>query len=423
MTETNNRLSRRAALTLGSAAVATAPWPSTLRRSAQAADKVLHIPINMPFTGEEAEGALLVKSGAELAVNEINAKGGVAGHTFELVLMDDGTSNAGGYDPGQAATNARKMLNDPLALAALGPYNSGSGKAMSPILSAGSLAIITPCATNPDITDPKFAQIYHPQGPVIFFRTVTTDAFQGPNMANFYYKTLKVPSVYVLDDSGAYGVGIADTFEAQARKNGTKVLGRDRLDPKQADYSTVLTKIKSLGAASLYFGGNPQAGIKVVKQSYDLLPGIVKGGGDGVYEPEILSGGGFPAAEGWYATIAAPHLLDDPASAPWVKSYVARYQKQPNDYCITAYDAVLVIADAFGRVAKSGGPVTRAAMRDAIEATKIDTLQGTITFDKNGDLASRVISVFQIKRDTAFPPGDMAHQFKYVGVAPQDGAV
>jgi branched-chain amino acid transport system substrate-binding protein len=98
---------------------------------------------------------------------------------------------------------------------ALGPYNSGSGKAMSPILSAAGLAIITPTSTNPDITDPKFAQIYRPQGPAIYFRTVSTDAFQGPNMANFYAQVLKVPSVYVLDDGGAYGVGIADTFEAQ----------------------------------------------------------------------------------------------------------------------------------------------------------------------------------------------------------------
>jgi branched-chain amino acid transport system substrate-binding protein len=415
MTASIHRLNRRTTLALGGVAIATVSLPR-----AHAADKVLRIPINMPFTGEEAEGATLIKNGAYLAIDEINAKGGVAGYRFEPVLMDDGTANAGGYDPGQAATNARKMVNDPLALVALGPYNSGSGKAMSPILSAGNLAIITPTSTNPDITDPKFAQIYRPAGPAIYFRTVSTDAFQGPNMANFYAQVLKVPTVYVLDDGGAYGVGIADTFEAQARKKGISVLGRDRVDPKAADYSSVFTKIKSLGTASLYFGGNPQAGIKVIKQSYDFVPNIVKGGGDGVYEPEMLGGGGFPAAEGWYATIAAPHLLDDPKSAPWVKRYVEKNGKQPNDYCITAYDAVLVIADALERVAKSGQTPTRATMRDAIEATRIDTLQGTVSFDKNGDLASRIISVFQIKHDTAFPQNDMAHQFKYIGVAPQD---
>jgi branched-chain amino acid transport system substrate-binding protein len=401
---------------LGSAAVAAA------LPTAHAADKVLHIPINMPFTGQEAEGATLVKNGAYLAIEEINAKGGVADYKFEPVPMDDGTATAGGYDPGQAATNARKMVNDPLALVALGPYYSGSGKAMLPILSAADLAIITPTSTNADITDPKLAQIYRPKGLAIYFRTVSTDAFQEPNMANFYAQVLKVPSVYVLDDSGAYGVGIADTFEAQARKRGINVMGRDRLDPKGADYSSVFTKIKSLGAASMYFGGNPMAGIKVVKQSYEMLPYIVKGGGDGIYESEILAGGGFPAAEGWYATIAAPHLLDDPKSAPWVKRYVDKYNKQPNDYCITAYDAVLVIADALERMVKSGKPPSRAAMREAIEATKIDTLQGVVLFDKNGDLASRIISVFQIKHDTAFPSNNMAHQFKYIGVAPQDTA-
>jgi branched-chain amino acid transport system substrate-binding protein len=411
-------LGRRASVVLGTSFAAAA----ALRR-AHAADKSFRIAINLPFTGGEAEGAIQIRNGAMLAIDEINAKGGVGGFQLEVVQMDDGTATAGGYDPGQAATNARKMVTDPTILAALGPYNSGSGKAMSPILSAASLAIITPTSTNPDITDPKFAQIYRPAGPAVYFRTVSTDAFQGPNMANYYADVLKVPSVYVLDDSGAYGVGIADSFEAQVRKKGIKVLGRDRVDPKAADYSPALTKIKSLGAASLYFGGSAEAGIKVVKQSYDIIPNVLKGGGDGVYEPEILIGGGFPAAEGWYATIAAPHLLDDPSSSEWVKRYAARYSKQPNDYCITSYDAVLVIADAVDRVARSGAPMTRSAMRDAIEATHIDTLQGPISFDRNGDLASRVISVFQIKRDTAYPPADMAHQFKYIGVAPQDTAI
>jgi hypothetical protein len=78
---------------------------------------------------------------------------------------------------------------------------------------------------------------------------------------------------------------------------------------------------------------------------------VVKGG-DGVYEPKILIGGGFPVAEGSYATIAAPNLLKDLRSAGWVKRYAAR--KQPNDYCITTYDAVLVIADAIGLVASYG---------------------------------------------------------------------
>jgi branched-chain amino acid transport system substrate-binding protein len=412
------QLNRRSAITLAGGLAAA----SVIGGPARAADaKVIRIGINMPFTGSEAEGANLVKDGAVMAMDEINAKGGVGGYKLEAILLDDGTSTSGGYDPAQAATNARKMVTDPTVLAAIGPYNSGSGKAMSPILSAASLAIVTPSSTNPDLTDPKFAQIYHPDGPAIYFRTVTTDAYQGPNMANFYADVLKVKAVYVLDDSGAYGVGIADAFQGQATKKGIKILGRDRLDPKAADYSPIFTKMKSMGVTAMYFGGDAQAGIKVVKQSYDILPGIIKGGGDGMYEPEILTGGGFPAVEGWYASLASPHLLEAPETQDWMKRFTTKWGKQGGDYSITAYDAMLVIADAIGRVAKSGKPMTRANLRDAIEATKIKTLQGVVSFDKNGDLQSRIVSVFQVKHDAKYPPEDMTHQFKYVGVAPQDG--
>jgi CheY-like chemotaxis protein len=118
-------------------------------------------------------------------------------------------ATAGQYDPAQAATNTRKLVTDPMVVANIGPEMSGEGTAMTPILSEADLATITPSSTNPDITDPKMAAQFKPRGRAIFFRTVTTDAFQGPNMANFYAHTLKVKSIYILDDSGAYGVGIA----------------------------------------------------------------------------------------------------------------------------------------------------------------------------------------------------------------------
>src|SRR5436309_14906386 len=165
-----------------------------------AADKTITICINLPLTGADAHDAELIKDGALLALDEANAQGGVAGYKINVLVLDDGTATAGQYDPAQAATNARKMVADSNVVAAIGPQMSGSGKAMAPILSQGNLAIITPASTNPDITDPKFAGQYRPAGKAIYFRTVTTDAFQGPNMANFFADNLKVKSVYVLDD-------------------------------------------------------------------------------------------------------------------------------------------------------------------------------------------------------------------------------
>src|SRR5271169_3130949 len=392
---------------------------ATHARWAAAADKTVKVGINLPFTGADAHDAELIKEGALLAIDEANAQGGAGGYKTEVLLLDDGTATAGQYDPAQAATNARKMVADPLVVANVGPEMSGEGKAMAPILSEADLATITPSSTNPDITNPAFAGQFRPKGRAIYFRTVTTDGFQGPNMANYMAQVLKIKSVYVLDDSGAYGVGIADTFQAQAEKRGIKVLGRDQLNPREADYATTLTKIKSLNPDALYYGGVAQAGVKVVKQASDILPKMIKGGGDGLYGAEILRGAGFPAAEGWYATIAAPNILENPEAAPVIERFVKKYGQQPENYSITAYDAALVILDAVKRVAASGKEVTREAVRDAMQSAHVKTLQGEITFDENGDLRNREISVFRIVKDDKYPPEDVLHQYKYLGVAPQ----
>jgi branched-chain amino acid transport system substrate-binding protein len=387
---------------------------------ALAADKTVTIGMSLSLTGADAQSAQKVKEGALMAIEEASAQGGVAGYKLNVIVLDDGTATAGQYDPAQAATNARKMVADSTIVAAIGPQMSGSGKAMAPILSQGNLATVSPMSTNPDISDPKFAGQYRPKGKAIYFRTVTTDAYQGPNMANFYADTLKAKSVFVLDDSGAYGVGIANSFEAQAQQRGIKVAGRDQLNPKETDYATILTKIKSLNPDALYYGGVAQAGVKLAKQAHDIVPKMIKGGGDGLVSADFLKGAGFPAAEGWYATIAAPHVLDDPQVKEWVERFRKKYGSAPEDYSITSYDAALVILDAIKRVAASGKEVNRDNVRDAIATTRLKTLQGEVSFDENGDITNKVISVFKVAKDPAHPLDDLSRQLKYMGIAPQN---
>jgi len=400
--------------------VPAAALASTLvSRSVFAADKSVKIGIDVSLTGAGAEDAILVKNGALLAIDEANAKGGVAGYTIEAVVLDDGTATAGQYDPAQAAVNARKMVSDPAVVAAVGPQNSGCGKAMAPILSQGDLATITPSSTNPDLTDPKFAAQFDPSGRPIYFRVVTTDAFQGPNMANFMAQTLNVKKVYVLDDSGAYGVGMSNAFEAQAKKLGMEVLGHDQLNPQEADYTTLLIKMKPLNVDAFYYGGSALAGVKVAKQSYEVVPNIIKAGGDGMYSAAVLTGAGFPARQNWYVTIAAPFIAENPAVQPWIQRFTEKYGVGPSSYAFTAYDCMLVVLDAVKRVAESGAPVTRSAVRDAIQSAKVETLQGMVSFDQYGDINDRTISVFQARETSGYPVEDVLHQYKYLGTAPQ----
>ena len=116
----------------------------------------------------------------------------------------------------------------------------------------------------------------------------------------------------------------------------------------------------------MYCGSSALAGVKLVKQSYEIMPDMIKAGGDGLHQQAILSAGGFPAAQGWYSTIAAPHMLDDAKLSSWVATYQKRWGAPPSDYAITSYDAALVVLAAIETVAKSGadgGPARRCATR------------------------------------------------------------
>jgi branched-chain amino acid transport system substrate-binding protein len=198
-----------------------------------------------------------------------------------------------------------------------------------------------------------------------------------------------------------------------------EVLGHDQLNPLEPDYTTLLTKIKPLAADALYFGGSALTGTKVAKQAYDIVPNIIKAGGDGVYSSALLKGVGFPAMQGWYVTIAAPFIAENPTVQPWIKRFTEKYGLGPSSYAFTAYDATLVALDAIKRVAESGAPVTRSAVRDAIQAAKVETLQGIVSFDQYGDINDRTISVFQAHENPAYPVADVLHQYKYLGTAPQ----
>src|SRR5499433_3765749 len=399
---------KRHRLTVGIALLCIAMTVIGFAPQLAAQAKVIKIGLSLPLTGADADGADAILKGAQMAIAEINAKGGAGGYKFEALVFDSATPAAGQYDPAQAATNYKKFVGDSLVLAAVGPVMSGEGKAISPILSEADMATITPSSTNPDITDPKFQSQYRPKGKAVYFRTVTTDAYQGPNMANYLFHNQKMKSVYILDDGGAFGVGIADSFQKRAGELGVKILGRDRLDPKEADYKTILTKIKGLNPDALYYGGVMQAAAKLAPQAYEVMPKVIKAGSDGVYDLSWPKQSGKEAVEGWFCSQASPELVTSPKVEAWVTKFKKDMKRDPTNYAITSYNAVLVIADAVQRAAPKK-PLTRTNLRDAIQETKLGSIQGPIAFDANGDILTKTVSIYQWRDG----------EIKYVGVAPE----
>src|SRR3989442_14435678 len=238
----------RRILVAGTALLALGVMLTGLPGGLRAQDKVVKIGLSLPVTGSDADGADACWKGAQMAITEINARGGVAGYKLEAVVFDSAPPAAGQYDPAQAATNYKKFIADSLVMAAVGPVMSGEGKAISPILSEADMATITPSSTNPDITDPKFQPQYRPKGKAVYFRTLTTDAYQGPNMANYLFHAQQVKSVFVLDDRGALGVGIAFSFQKRADGVGVKILRRNQVRRDVADGQSILINSECVNA-------------------------------------------------------------------------------------------------------------------------------------------------------------------------------
>ena len=217
----------RALLVAGSVAALVTLGP------AGAADKTVKIGMSLPLTGADAEDATLSRTARCWRSRTPTPKAASPATSSKSVIYDSGTATAGQYDPAQAATNTEEVRRRPAGGRHVGPQMSGEGKAMSPILSEADLATITPSSTNPDITDPKMAAQFRPKGKAIYFRTVTTDAYQGPNMANYVARepegrnrstcsTIAVPMAWASPTPS----------RSRPRRSASRSLGRDQLNPE-----------------------------------------------------------------------------------------------------------------------------------------------------------------------------------------------
>jgi branched-chain amino acid transport system substrate-binding protein len=177
------------------------------------------------------------------------------------------------------------------------------------------------------------------------------------------------------------------------------VLAETRLRRNSGDHRPELQDLQALHPEALYFAGGYLVGLRLAQQAAAILPSIHRLGAESLYNRAFLQQAGRPAAEGWYVSTVAPDLAAGLA-APWAERFRRRFGDAdvPTGDSLTAYTAVTVIGDAIGRVVRSGRPLTRSALRDAIQGTRLpDAVQGPVSFDANGDLEHPLVSIYQVK--------------------------
>ncbi len=353
--------------------------------------KVIKIGIGAPLT----QGATALGQGMEraalLAIKQANEsdKAKELGITFQGVPGDDQG------DPKTGVTVANTFASDPNLVGVMGHLNSGVSIPASTVYNDNKLVQVSPASTNPALTQ---------QGLDNVFRTCATDDVQGPAGAEAAFTTLGFKTAVVIDDSTPYGEGLAAEWAKKFEALGGKVLFTEKTADKDTDFNALVTKIKSQNPDVTYYGGIYNAGAVLSKQLSDAGVTAPLMGGDGLYDGEFINLGGAEATEGDYCTSVGLPVDKLPNGQKFIDDFKAEY---PNDeiaaYDAYAFDATMVIIEAVFAVAEADGldavttPEGKQAIIDAVKATDMDGVTGSVKFDEKGDTLNKAITTYKVE--------------------------
>jgi branched-chain amino acid transport system substrate-binding protein len=329
------------------------------------------------LTGKEAAFGQSSHKGTVLAVEEINAAGGVLGRQIELVTDDNQSKQ------GESATIVKKLIFREKVVGILGEVASSRSLEAAPICQAYKIPMVSPSSTNPKVTE---------IGNYIF-RVCFIDPFQGTVMAKFARDTLKLHRVALLTSvSSAYSVGLATYFKERFIADGGEVTIEQKFTEGDKDFNAQLTAIKAAGVDGIFVPGYYTEAALICRQARELDMSLPLFGGDGWEAPELIQIGGTAVEGCYYSTHYSPEV-----GAPAVKAFVAKFRARfqgetPDAMAALGYDSAEVMADAIRRAGSTEGP----AIRDALAATRgFEGVTGTTTMDKerNATKAAVVIMV------------------------------
>ncbi len=329
------------------------------------------------LTGKEATFGTSSHEGTELAIDEINAAGGVLGKKLEL-LTEDNQSKAG-----EPANIVNKLISRDGVVAVLGEVASSRSLEAAPIAQAAKIPLISPASTNPKVTE---------VGDYIF-RVCFIDPFQGTVMANFATKTLKAKKVAVLTDAKSdYSKGLAKYFKEQFVKNGGTLATELDYNGGDKDFKAQLTTIKGAAPDAVFIPGYYNDVALIAIQAKELGVSVPLFGGDG-WESDNLLQVGKDAVEGHYFSTHCSPEDTSPKMTSFVANYTKKYGKAPDAMAALGYDSACVLAEAITRAGTTDGP----KLRDAIAATKdFVGVTGKFSLDDHRN-AIKSAAIIQIK--------------------------
>lgn len=343
---------------------AVAAGAAAFGTSARADD--ITIAVAGPFTGDLAAFGEQLHRGADMAVKDINAAGGVMGKQLKLEYGDDQC------DPKQAVQVANDLVKKGVVFVA-GHFCSGSSIPASAVYAEEGILQMTPASTNPKFTDEA------PNGAKTIFRTCGRDDKQGSFAGPWLAKTYAGKNIAVLDDKSAYGQGLANETEKNLTAAGGKVALRETYTQKEPDFSALISKLKDAKIDAVYIGGYHNDAGLMMRQAREqgLKADFISG--DALNTAEFWSISG-PAGEGLRFSDAASAIDLDSAKAVVAEFKADNYS--PEGYTLSTYAAIQAWAAAVTKAGTTDG----AKVADTLRASTIPTVIGDLSWDAKGDL-------------------------------------
>jgi len=318
-----------------------------------------------PMTGPYAVFGAQMKAGAEQAVADINAKGGVMGKQLVLEVGDDVC------DPKQAVAVANQFAGKGVVFVA-GHFCSGSSIPASDVYQEEDILQISPASTNPQLTE---------AGKWNVFRTCGRDDQQGEVAGAYLAKNFKDKKIAIVHDKQAYSKGLADETKKALNANGVKEVLYDTITPGEKDYSAMVSKLKAAGVDILYYGGyHTEAGL-MVRQMRDQGMKTILVSGDALVTDEYWSITG-DLGEGTLMTFS-PDPRKNPVAAPVVEAFKKK-GIEPEGYVLYTYGAI----QAWKQAVETAGTTDPKAVADVLKKQQFDTVLGSIGFDAKGDVTA-----------------------------------
>jgi len=327
-------------------------------------------------TGDNAQLGINISNGAKLAIDQYNATNPKTKVTLKLYDTKG--------DPAVAPGQAQKAIQDKVA-AIIGPPFSGESKAVDGSFEEAQIPNISPSAT---------AAALDTHGWKFWHRVISNDNVQGQVDGDVLSKGLAAKNVFVVDDNQEYSVGLADTVFNALKTAGVKV-ARDKIDPKATDYSSTVNKVKSSGAAAIFYGGYYAEGGKLLKQ---LRDSGFKGkflSDDGSLDANLIKSAGANQAEGALLSCACQSInptAANPAVAKFITDYKAKFGQDQGTYSAEGFDVANVYLNAI-----KAGNTTSTAINDYLKTVNYQGVSKPIQFQPNGEIAAKSIYLFDVK--------------------------